>query len=55
MSSLQQALADKPHVWGGRINGPTFIGPEEFACAVSIALDAFIAGQPAAAVLFHGR
>jgi 2-keto-3-deoxy-L-rhamnonate aldolase RhmA len=30
-SSLQEALAAKPHVWGGWVVGPTIIGPEEFA------------------------
>lgn len=33
VSRLQQALADKPHVWGGWITGPTFLGPDEFARA----------------------
>jgi len=33
MSPLQQALAAKPHVWGGWVVGPTIIGPEEFARA----------------------
>ncbi len=32
-SRLQDALADKPHVWGGWVVGPTIIGPEEFAKA----------------------
>jgi 4-hydroxy-2-oxoheptanedioate aldolase len=32
-SRLQQALADKPQVWGGWITGPTFAGPDEFAHA----------------------
>ncbi|MBB3605826.1 2-keto-3-deoxy-L-rhamnonate aldolase RhmA [Mycolicibacterium sp. BK556] len=32
-SRLQQALADKPQVWGGWITGPTFAGPDEFARA----------------------
>ncbi|MCV7347542.1 HpcH/HpaI aldolase family protein [Mycolicibacterium rhodesiae] len=32
-SRLQQALADKPQVWGGWITGPTFLGPDEFAHA----------------------
>ena len=32
-SRLQNALADKPHVWGGWVVGPTIIGPEEFAKA----------------------
>ncbi|OYN74328.1 HpcH/HpaI aldolase family protein [Mycolicibacterium sphagni] len=32
-SRLQQALADKAHVWGGWITGPTFAGPDEFARA----------------------
>ncbi|MBY0288079.1 MAG: aldolase [Mycobacteriaceae bacterium] len=32
-SRLQEALAAKPHVWGGWVVGPTVIGPEEFARA----------------------
>ncbi|HTY27464.1 MAG TPA: aldolase, partial [Mycobacterium sp.] len=32
-SRLQQAVADKPQVWGGWITAPTFNGPEEFARA----------------------
>ncbi|WP_431237058.1 HpcH/HpaI aldolase family protein [Mycolicibacterium aichiense] len=32
-SRLQQALADKPQVWGGWITGPSFLGPDEFAHA----------------------
>jgi 4-hydroxy-2-oxoheptanedioate aldolase len=32
-SPLQEALAAKPHIWGGWVVGPTFIGPEEFARA----------------------
>ena len=32
-SRLQQALTDKPHVWGGWITGPSFLGPDEFARA----------------------
>jgi 2-keto-3-deoxy-L-rhamnonate aldolase RhmA len=32
-SRLQQALTDKPQVWGGWITGPTFGGPDEFARA----------------------
>jgi 2-keto-3-deoxy-L-rhamnonate aldolase RhmA len=32
-SRLQQALAAKPHVWGGWITGPSFSGPEDFARA----------------------
>ena len=32
-SRLQDALAAKPHVWGGWLVGPTVIGPEEYAAA----------------------
>lgn len=32
-SRLQNALAAKPHVWGGWVVGPTMIGPEEYAAA----------------------
>ncbi len=32
-SRLQDALAGKPHVWGGWVVGPTVIGPEEYAAA----------------------
>lgn len=32
-SRLQDALAAKPHVWGGWVVGPTMIGPEEYAAA----------------------
>lgn len=32
-SRLLQALADKPHAWGGWITGPSFLGPDEFARA----------------------
>jgi 4-hydroxy-2-oxoheptanedioate aldolase len=32
-SRLQAALAAKPHVFGGWVVGPTFVGPEEFARA----------------------
>ncbi|MDA2893099.1 aldolase/citrate lyase family protein [Mycolicibacterium sp. BiH015] len=32
-SRLQDALATKPHVWGGWVVGPTVIGPEEYAAA----------------------
>lgn len=33
VSKLQEALAAKPHVWGGWVVGPTLIGPEEYARA----------------------
>ena len=32
-SRLQEALAAKPHIFGGWVVGPTIIGPEEFARA----------------------
>ncbi len=33
MSLLQEALADRAHVWGGWVVGPTMLGPESFALA----------------------
>ena len=34
-SRLQEALAANAQVWGGWVVGPTIIGPEEFAAAVT--------------------